>query len=335
MLQPAQAIEKAMPMEYRDYYRVLGVSKDADDKEIKRAFRKLAQKYHPDKNPNDPTAEAKFKDINEAYAVLSDPDKRSKYDRFGSQWEQYQRAGRSEDFDWSQWGGGGRPYSRTVTPEEFEQMFGGMGGSGGGFSSFFETLFGSGFGARPGTQYRQTRTDTGRGFGFDTGAAQQPATTEVPVNVTLEEAFRGTQRMLQTEDGKRLEVNIPPGVRTGSKVRMRGGSEYGDVFLKVTVQRDPRFTRDGEDLRVTVPVDLYTAVLGGEIHVPTLEGSVVLTVPAGSQNGRTFRLRGQGMPRLRQPDQRGDLFAKIEVKLPQELSEQERRLFEQLRDLAV
>lgn len=333
-------------MEYKDYYSVLGVSKDADDKEIKRAFRKLAQKYHPDKNPDDPTAEARFKDINEAYAVLSDPDKRSKYDRFGSQWEQYERAGgRPEDFDWSQWsGGGGRTYSRTVTPEEFEQMFGGMGGAGGGFSSFFDALFGSGgFGGR-GAQYRQARAEPGTGyqstgfpgggFGFDTGTAQQPARTEVPVDVTLEEAFHGTQRMLQTEDGKRLEVNIPPGVRTGSKVRMRGGSDYGDIFLKINVQPDERFRREGENLRVTVPVDLYTAVLGGEVQVPTMDGAVVLTVPAGSQNGRTFRLRGQGMPRLQRPDERGDLFAKIEIRLPENLSDEEKRLFEQLRSLA-
>lgn len=328
-------------MEYRDYYNVLGVSKDADDKEIKRAFRKLAQKYHPDKNPDDPTAEAKFKDINEAYAVLSDADKRSKYDRFGSQWEQYERAGgRPEDFDWSQWGGGGRSYSRTVTPEEFEQMFGGMGGTGGGgFSSFFDALFGSGgFGARPGAQYRQTRVDPGVGFGgsaygYGPEPAPQPARTEVPVNVTLEEAFRGTQRMLQTQDGKRLEVNIPPGVRTGSKVRMRGGSDYGDIYLKVTVDPDPRFTREGDNLRVTVPVDLYTAVLGGEVQVPTMDGAVVLTIPSGSQNGRAFRLRGQGMPRLQKPDERGDLFAKIDVKLPESLSDAELQLFEDLRSL--
>ena len=328
-------------MEYRDYYEVLGVPKNADDKEIKRAFRKLAQKYHPDKNPGDPSAEAKFKDINEAYAVLSDADKRSKYDRFGSQWEQYERAGgRPEDFDWSQWGGGGRNYSRTVTPEEFEQMFGGMGGSsgaGGGFSSFFDALFGSGgFGAGRGTQYRQTRVDPGAGFGaygYGTETAREQPRREVPVDVSLEEAFHGTQRMLQTEDGKRLEVNIPPGVRTGSKVRMRGGSDYGDIYLRINVEPNARFTREGDNLRVTVPVDLYTAVLGGEVNVPTMDGAVVLTVPPGTQNGKTFRLRGQGMPKLNKPDQHGDLYAKAEVKLPEELSEDEIRLFEDLRSL--
>jgi curved DNA-binding protein len=330
-------------MEYKDYYNVLGVSKDADDKEIKRAFRKLAQKYHPDKNPGDDSAEARFKDINEAYAVLSDPDKRSKYDRFGSQWEQYERAGGNpDDFDWSQWGGGGgRGYSRTVTPEEFEQMFGGMGGMGsgmggsGGFSSFFDALFGGGFGGRSGgTQYRQTRTDPGYGgFGYGPEPSPQPSRTEVPVDVTLDEAFRGTQRMLQTESGKRLEVNIPPGVRTGSKVRMRGSGDQGDIYLKINVLPDGRFTREGDNLRVTVPVDLYTAVLGGEVQVPTLDGAVVLTVPSGSQNGKTFRLRGQGMPELQKPEKRGDLLAKIDVTLPQDLSADEIRLFEDLRSL--
>ncbi len=331
-------------MDYKDYYSVLGVSKDADEKEIKRAFRKLAQKYHPDKNPDDPSAESKFKDINEAYTVLSDPDKRSKYDRFGSQWEQYERSGgRPEDFDWGQWGGagggGGRGYTRTVTPEEFQQMFGGRGGGmgGGGFSSFFDALFGGGMGgySGAGTQYRQAPDSGfyGNGYPGAFGTGQQTATqqpkTEVKVNVTLEEAYHGTQRLLHTEDGKRLEVNIPAGVKTGSKVRMRG-SDYGDIYLNVTVDPSSRFTREGDNLRVIVPTDLYTAVLGGEVQVPTMTGAVMLTVPAGSQNGRTFRLRGQGMPKLKNADEHGDLLVKLEVKLPENLSDKERELFEQL-----
>lgn len=327
-------------MEYRDYYKVLGVAKDADEKEIKRAFRKLAQQYHPDKNPGDAQAEARFKEINEAYTVLSDADKRSKYDRFGSQWEQYERSGgQPQDFDWGRWGGatapgGGGSNSRTVSPEEFEQMFGGAGG-GAGFSSFFDTLFGGGYGGRTGTQYRQARPNTS-GFGFDPRVAQQAqplARTEVNVDITLEEAFHGSTRMLQTDVGKRMEVNIPRGVKTGSKVRMRGDAEQPDIYLKINVTPDERFTREGNDLRANVQVPLYTALLGGEVQVPTLDGGLMLTIPAGTQNGRTFRLRGQGMPHLRKPDERGDLFAVVQVTLPAKLSEEERKLFEELRAL--
>ena len=331
-------------MEYRDYYKILGVERNADEKEIKRAFRKLAQQYHPDKNPGDKTAEARFKEINEAYTVLSDADKRSKYDRFGAQWEQYSRdGGRPEDFDWGGWSGGmssgGRgTYTRTVTPEEFEQMFGGLGGGmggAGGFSSFFETLFGAGVGGRgAGTQ---ARGGPRYGFNFDPRPGQvEPgaaARAEVPVDVTLEEAYRGTTRVLQTEDGARVEVNIPRGVKTGSRVRMRGGVQGQDVYLRVMVLPDARFTREENDLRTTVKVDLYSALLGGEVQVPTLERPVALKIPAGTPNGKVFRLRGLGMPDVKNPDQRGDLYAVVEVELPTNLSAEEIRLLEQLRAL--
>ncbi len=320
-------------MDYKDYYQILGVPRNATDKEIKKAFRQLAQKYHPDKNPGNKEAEQKFKEINEAYTVLSDPEKRKKYDRFGAQWEQYERAGgRPEDFDWSAWTGGGPRGSyttRTVTPEEFEQMFGGMGG----FSSFFDALFGSGMGGmggRPGGSFRQSRGRPGMDFGVHERTTAPPR-TEVPVDITLEEAFHGTTRTLQSEDGTRLEVNIPRGVKTGSRVRARGSQ--GDIYLKINILPHDRFTREGDDLLVRVPVDLYTAVLGGEVQVPTLERPVVLTIPPGTQNGKTFRLRGLGMPNLRQPDKRGDLYAVVEVTLPTNLSEKERSLFEELRKL--
>lgn len=328
------------PMDYKDYYQILGVGKNADEKEIKKAFRKLAQQYHPDKNPGDKQAEARFKEINEAYTVLSDPDKRSKYDRFGSQWEQYARAGgRPEDFDWGNWagsaggmGGRGGTYTRTVTPEEFEQMFGGMGGAGaGGFSSFFDALFGGGLGGNVGGGMGGARS-AGPRFGYETRTSQ-PQIADVPVDVTLDEAYHGTTRTLQTEDGTRMEVNIPRGVKTGSRVRMRGSAAGGDLYLRVNVVPDSRFTREGDDLRVTVPVDLYTAVLGGEVQVPTLDRPVMLTIPAGTQNGKTFRLRGLGMPELRHPDQRGDLYAVVEVTLPTRLSDEEKRHFEALRAL--
>ncbi|MCE7986370.1 MAG: J domain-containing protein [Caldilinea sp. CFX5] len=307
-------------MDYKDYYKVLGVPRNADEKEIKRAFRKLAQQYHPDKNPGDAEAERKFKEVNEAHAVLSDPDKRSKYDRFGSQWEQYTRGGgRPEDFNWGGFGGFGGGQTRTVNPEEFAQ-----------FSDFFETLFGGGLGGRQGGPRVRTRT----GFpGMDPFGTAQPQNTEVPVQITLEEAFQGTTRTLESNDGNRLQANIPRGVQTGSKVRMRGAVGQNDVLLKVEVKPHETFTRNGDDLRVQVAVDLYTALLGGEITVPTLERPVALTVPVGTQNGRTFRLRGLGMPKLKQPDQRGDLLAEVAIKLPTDLTAEEKELFQKLRAL--
>jgi curved DNA-binding protein len=325
-------------MEVKDYYKTLGVARGADEKEIKKAFRKLAQQYHPDKNPGDKTAEARFKDINEAYTVLSDPDKRAKYDKFGAQWEQYERAGgRPEDFNWG--GMGGQPgggYARSVTPEEFEQMFGGMGGGSGagGFSSFFDTLFGgmgaAGAGGMGGRGRGSTRP---RGMGFDTETMARPQRMEVNAAVSLEEAFHGTTRVLQMEDGTRLEVNIPRGVATGSKVRMKGAGGQNDIVLNIEVQPNERYTREGENLRVRVPVDLYTAVLGGEVQVPALDKTVALTIPAGTKNGKTIRLRGLGMPHIKNPDQRGDLLAEVDVQLPTSLSAKEKTLFEELRSL--
>ena len=202
-------------------------------------------------------------------------------------------------------------------------MFGGRGGGGGGFSSFFDTLFGGagGRGARS------------RGMGFDPNSMAQLSRREVAAPVTLEEAFQGTTRMMQLDDGSRLEVSIPRGVTTGSKVRMRGASGQGDIILNVEVEPHPRYTREGDNLRVKVPVDLYTALLGGEAQVTAIDKTVALTIPAGAQNGKVIRLRGLGMPHLKQPDQRGDLLAEIEVHLPVHLSEKEKALFAELRQL--
>ena len=228
--------------------------------------------------------------------------------------------------------GGGR--TRTVSPQEFEQMFGGSGG--GGFSDFFETLFGGsmaggaaggGMRGRPG---QQTRT---RGNYDPFGTGVQTPVNEAPVQVTLEEAFHGTARTVQLADGTRLEANIPRGVKTGSKVRMRGAAGQGDLLLKVEVLPHAQFTREGDDLRVKVPIDIYTALLGGEAHVPTLERTLALTIPAGTQAGKVFRLRGQGMPHLRKPDDRGDILAEITITVPTNLSDEEKRLVQRLREL--
>ena len=309
-------------MEYKDYYKILGVSKDADDKSIKKAYRQLARKYHPDMNPDDKQAETMFKDINEAYEVLSDAEKRQMYDRFGSQWQQYQRA----QGQGSASGGYGRApgggYTQSISPEEFERIFGGggMGGAGGasGFSSFFEAMFGQ-QGGRPG------------GFSGSSGFSQPPRRIEHEVELTLEEAFHGTTRLLTRPDGSSFEAKIPAGVKSGSKVKLRGAVDGQDVYLKVVLRSHDRFEVDGDNLRVTVPLDLYTAVLGGSAAVPTIDKTVRLTIPAGTANGSTMRLRGLGL--RGKGGTRGDLFAKLEIELPTTLSDEEIALFEQLRAL--
>jgi len=313
-------------MQYRDYYQTLGVKKDASQDEIKKAYRKLARKYHPDVNPDDPNAEEKFKDINEAYQVLSDEEKRSKYDRFGSQWKQYQQTGgRTEDFDWSQWSNQGQPGGgyRTVSQEEFEQMFG---GGLGGFSDFFSTLFGGMAGARPSQRTaRGTRTQ----------AIQRGQDIEHSVQISLEEAFNGTTRLLTFEDGRRIEASIPPGVKTGSKIRLSGqGGDgprgSGDLYLKIKVASDPKFSRDGDDLKIDQPVDLFTALLGGELEVSTIDKAVKLTVPPESDSGKTFRLKGLGMPKLNNPEKRGDLFVTLQIQVPKKITAEQKKKFKEL-----
>lgn len=320
-------------MEYKDYYKILGVDKDAEAKEIKQAFRRLARQHHPDVNPEDPQAEERFKEINEAYEVLSDPEKRGKYDQLGQDWQRWQqRGGRPGDFDWGRWSTG-QPgqgvHVRYGSPEDLEDLFGG----GSPFSDFFSQIFG-GMGGAPGAgmgggrggyQY-QPRPQRGRDY-------------EQIVEITLQEAYQGTKRVLQ-KDGQRLEVQIPAGAKTGTRIRMSGeggaggaGAPAGDLYLRVEVLPDPRFERQEDDLYTTVRSDLYTMVLGGQVRVPTPTGAVELTVPPGTQNGRTFRLRGQGMPRLRQPEQRGNLYAQLEVELPTRISPEQREMFEQLRQL--
>ena len=319
----------------KDFYTVLGVGRSASEKEIKQAYRRLARKYHPDVNPGDKTAEAKFKEINEAYEVLSDPEKRKKYDRYGDQWqhaEQFAKAGQGAQWDSSK----GGPYTT------FD--FGDLGDLGDIFGGVFQ-----GFGGGAGTARRSAR----------------PKSMEYPVEVTLEEAYHGTKRVLQLQAEepcsvcggsgrvgrarcsncrgsgrllrpKRLEVKIPPGVRDGSKVRIAGqvsqgyGGAKGDLLLVVKVLPHQTFERKGDDLNVEVPVPLTTAMLGGEVGVPTLKGNVALKVPPETQNGKVFRLSGQGMPHLNDSS-RGDIFARVKVMLPTKLTQQERQLFEQLR----
>lgn len=338
-------------MDYKDYYKILGVPRTADDKAIRRAYRKLAKESHPDLHPDDAAASQRFKDVAEAYEVLGDADKRAKYDKFGAAWRQSERAGGADGFDWSQWGGapggrragapgGGRTNVRNLSPEDLEAIFGR--GGGGGFSDFFESLFGGGMGGGMGGG---AGDDAQAGRRSRVGGSRQAAMPprggdlEAAVPITLAEAYGGTARQLQL-DGRRIEVRIPPGVKTGSKVRVRGEGQpgqagAGDLFLIVEVQPDPRFQRDGDDLRAAVKVPLYTALLGGEAAVPMPDGSssARLTIPPETRNGQRFRLSGKGMPKLRAPDTRGDLFVTVDVELPRDLTDEERSMFETLAKL--
>jgi len=307
-------------MDYKDYYKTLGVGKTATEDEVKTAYRKLARRYHPDVN-KDPQAEEKFKEVNEAYQVLSDPEKRKKYDQFGSEWQRYQSSGgQPGGFDWGRWQQapqGGQPGYRTVSQEEFDSMFGNLGG----FSDFFNTLFGQGgFGARP-------------AYSRSSRSAQTARPMEHEVELTLEEAYSGAKRVLQFEGGRKIEASIPPGVRTGSKVRLSGQAGGADLFLKIKVLPHKRFTRKGDDLITTVSVDIYTAILGGEVSVETMGKPVRLTIPEGTDSGKTMRLKGLGMPNLKNPTQYGDLYARVELRLPARLTPAEKEKFREIRNM--
>ncbi len=316
-------------MEYVDYYDVLGVNRNASEKEIKKAYRKLARQYHPDVNPGDPKAEEKFKQVNEAYEVLRDPEKRRKYDQLGSSYKQWERMGdRQGGFDWSQWTtgqqqpGGGFRYEFTDTDFASDDLF----------SDFFRNIFG-GMG-------RQQRSGGRQYGGFQRASqAMKGRDLEVEVPISLEDAYHGTQRVIQVGD-RRLTVKIPAGARDGTRVRLSqqgepgyGGGSAGDLYVIVRLQEHPVFRRDGDDLHIDLKIPVYTAVLGGKVRVPTLDGSVTLNIKPGTQSGQSIRLRGKGMPKLRQRDAHGDLYAHILITVPEQLSAKERELFENLRDL--
>jgi DnaJ-class molecular chaperone len=326
-------------MDFKDYYATLGVPKTASDADVKKAYRKLARKYHPDLNPGDKTAEAKFKEVNEANEVLGDPDKRRKYDELGANWRAYEQAppggGAPPGWNVNMGGGQGGATYRTMSPEEMQEMFGGQDP----FSDFFHTFFGGGgaaggfAGADSGAPGRRGRTQR----------ARRGRDLEQPIDLTLEEAFTGTSRrlMIQHDDqSKTVEVRIPAGIKDGARVRAAGegepapGGQPGDLFLAVRILPHARFERRDQDLHVRVPVPVTTAVLGGEVIVPTLSGSTLrLKVPEMTGAGRVFRLRGHGMPIVGKPDQRGELYATVDLQIPTQLSPEERKLYEQLRAL--
>jgi DnaJ-class molecular chaperone len=332
-------------MDFKDYYSILGVSKTATDKEIKQAFRKLARKYHPDVNPGDKGAEAKFKEVNEANEVLSDPEKRKKYDELGANWRAYENmppganpyagAGGSP-FGFGggggQWTTGGTSGFRTMSEEEVAQMFGG--GDDSPFSDFFKTFFG-GMGGKeePGGARGRVRSRSRKG-----------QDVEHPFELDLEDAIRGSvQRLQLRHDGhaRTVEVRIPAGVTEGSRVRVAGegghgvsGGASGDLYLRVHLKPHPVFDVKGRDVYTRARVPVTTAVLGGEVDVVTPEQKTLrLKLPAGTQSGQRFRLRGHGLPGVGKPDDRGDLYANVEVDIPKSLSEEERRHWEALREV--
>jgi DnaJ-class molecular chaperone len=326
-------------VDFKDYYATLGVSKTASEKEIKQAFRKLARKYHPDVNPGDKAAEGRFKEINEAYEVLGDPDKRKKYDELGANWRMYEQQARSggQPFGGA-WGpapgGGARASYRTMTPEEMEDLF----GDSNPFSDFFTTFFGGGGGAGFGgtTEARDARGSRAR--------RRAGRDIENEIELALEDAFHGaTRRLMLRHDGqvKHVDVRIPAGVTDGSRVRVGGegeqgvgGAESGDLYLRVRLAPHPVFERKGRDLYVKSAVPLTIAVLGGEANVQTLSGKPArLRIPPLTQNGQLFRLKGYGMPAAGKADDTGDLYARVDVQLPTRLSEKEREHFEALRKL--
>jgi curved DNA-binding protein len=321
-------------MEFKDYYQILGVDKKATDKEIKKAYRHLARQYHPDVNPANKEAEEKFKEINEAYHVLSDPEKRQKYNTLGARWQEYERwqkaGGQGQPYDYSYFGSGFRPQGdanvhyeyHTINGKEWQDIF----GDESPFSEFFTSFIG---GPDSRARYRGSRPRRGRDL-------------EQPVEITLREAYQGTSRLIQKvgENGvpKQIEAKIPPGVSDGSRVRLAGqgtpgihDGPPGDLFLVVSVIPDPNFRREGDNLHTRVEIPLLTAVLGGEAEVATLDGrKLSVKIPPETQNGQVFRLKGKGMPKLGRSEERGDLYAEVRMVLPQNISERERKLFEEL-----
>ncbi len=300
-------------MNYKDYYKILGVAKSASTKEIKKAFRKLAAKYHPDKNQNDPKAEERFKEINEAYEVLSDSEKRKQYDTLGSNWEAFQQSGGNwQDFTQRRHANGGRSFYFEGSPED---LFGS-----GGHSDFFDMFFGrsSGFGSQ---SHRRNR----RG---------QDIEAELPIS--LYEAYHGAKRSFEI-NGKKMRIAIKPGSYDGQRLKLKGKGypaqgvgQAGDLYIKLKLIPDARFKREGDDLIYDLPVDLYTAVLGGKLTVPTLTGAIKINIPKGSQSGKILQIKGKGMPLYKSPNQYGKLKIVLKVNIPTNLTKEEEELFKKL-----
>jgi curved DNA-binding protein len=306
-------------MQFKDYYQILGVSKNATPAEIRKAYRKLAAQYHPDRNPGNTTAAEKFKQINEANAVLSDPEKRNKYDRFGQNWKHYQDSSSKPpgDFDWSEVFGSQSAGRQPFSDSDFGDLFASRESG-----DFFEMLFGYPFGREP---RQRSAGRKGRDLASET-------------KISLEEAYHGTTRLFHL-NYQTLKVTIHPGINDKQVLRLAGkgiagrGGINGDFYLTVHVENHPRFRREGNDLYTEIPVDLYTAILGGQVEVTTFRDKVLLTIPPGTGSGTSLRLSAMGMPHYKRPGNYGDLFVKILPAIPQNLSAEEINLFKKLRNL--
>jgi curved DNA-binding protein len=300
-------------MDYKDYYKILGVPKSATTEEIKKAFRKLAVKYHPDKNAGNKESEEKFKEISEANEVLSDPEKRKKYDTLGENWKQYQQQGsqQQEGFDWARYQNtGGQQRSYSYSSEDF--------GQGENFSDFFESIFGGRYG---GSQSSQKGNDY-----------------RAEAEISLEEAYTGTFRVMEV-NGEKLQMKFKPGINDGQELRIKGKGApginkgaRGDIYITIHIPPHPHFERKGNDLYCETPVDLYTLMLGGKATIRTLKGTIKIDIPKETDNGKTLRLKGMGMPIFGKEDVFGDLYAKTKVVLPKNLTKEEINLFEQLKN---
>ena len=306
-------------MDYKDYYKILGVDKNSTKDEIKKKYRKLARKYHPDVNPNDHAAESKFTEINEAHEVLTDDEKRKKYDTLGADWQGYQKSGHTQDFDWSKYTGmaGGRAQTRTFYEEDLEDIL----GSGGTFSDFFQNIFRGG-GQQSGRQ--------------KSGFAIRGQDLQAELTIPLEEAFSGGVKVLDVA-GKKMRVNLEPGIRDGQIIKLKGkgypagnGGANGDLYIKFLIPIHSEYTRIGDDLHMDIQVSIYTAMLGGSEQVHTLSGTFKLTIPPETKNGTVFRLKSRGVGIFGKKNSYGDLFVHVNLSLPENLTGKEKELFKEL-----
>lgn len=305
-------------MDFKDYYKILGIDKTATADEIKKAYRKLAIKYHPDKNPNDKSSEEKFKEINEANEVLGDVEKRKKYDELGENWKYYQQSGQqggqkqAQDFDWSKWAN--KEGGSYQSGGQFQE---------GDFSDFFSTIFGESF---AGSRQDRQRTFKGQDFNAE-------------MQISLEEAYSGTTRQLEL-DNQKLQLKTKPGIKDGQLLRLKGkggkglnGGPDGNLYISVHVSEHPHFKRKDDDLYCDIEVDLYTAILGGQTLIRTLRNPIKMTINKETDNGKVLRLKGMGMPKYGKENEFGDLYAKVNVKLPKNISEKEMELFKVLSNI--